>query len=135
MSALFISGLFIAIFSCCSSFPGMFNERHVIYSHIDMNYVCSTSYVIAYSLLEIPLCFISAYLLYYINRILSTLLLYPLVDFKLEFEAVIYYTLSFTLVVLFSTYLGQLLSYITPSLQVYLVIYRYLYYLVLEFYH
>lgn len=64
------------------------------------------------------ICVLLLFYYYYSLRILSTCFIYPLSGFKYEYDELFYYILSFTCVVLYSTYLGQLLSFITPSLQV-----------------
>lgn len=67
MASLFISGLFLAIFSCVIVMPAMIDERNVFYRDMDMNLVHPSVYVIVFSLIEIPFAITSTYNIYIIE--------------------------------------------------------------------
>lgn len=118
LSSLFISSLFIGLFSCLSSLPAILAERPVIYREIDRNIINPFAYAISFTISEIPYTILLTYPRFLTNRLIVMLFCYPLVGYNTIPESVGFYFLLLLLTLMFFSFLGQFFSFLIPTLQV-----------------
>lgn len=118
MGSFFITTLMIGLFSCLSSISALLHERAVIYKEVDRNIVNPINYLVSFTVSEIPYSILLTYNSYLQFRMIITAICYPLVGYNATTESVAFFFAFVFLDIVFLSFLGQLLAFLVPNLQV-----------------
>jgi len=109
LGMVFLSTIFIGIVSFISILPLAFEERAAFYRERASQTYNTLWFFVAFTVVEIPYVLVSA--------LVFTVLFFPMVGFT-GFATAIAYWLTVALHILFQAYLGQLLIFALPSIEV-----------------
>jgi len=113
MGMVFISTVFIGMVSFISILPMAFEERAAFYRERASQTYNALWYFVSFTIVELPYVFVGA--------ALFTIIYYPMVGLEGFADGVIYW-INVALMILFQAYMGQLLVFALPSIEVAAVI-------------
>ncbi|CAK4683438.1 unnamed protein product [Aphanomyces euteiches] len=107
---VFLTALFLSLISFISVLPITVTNREAFYRERAAQTYSAFWYFVGSTVAELPYVFL--------NGFLFTAIFYPFVGFKGTFGGALFYGVNMSLVLLLSVYLGQLLSYAAPTVEV-----------------
>ncbi|CAK5123341.1 unnamed protein product [Aphanomyces euteiches] len=107
---VFLTALFLSLISFISVLPITVTDREAFYRERAAQTYSAFWYFVGSTVAELPYVFL--------NGFLFTAICYPFVGFKGTFGDALFYGVNMSLVLLLSVYLGQLLSYDAPTVEV-----------------
>ncbi|KAL3660317.1 hypothetical protein V7S43_014845 [Phytophthora oleae] len=110
---VFISTVFIGMVSFISILPMAFEERAAFYRERASQTYNALWYFVSFTVVELPYVFVGA--------LLFTIIYYPMVGLEGFADGVVYW-INVALMILFQAYMGQLLVFALPSIEVAAVI-------------
>eukprot|EP00644_Phytophthora_capsici_P008634 jgi/Phyca11/7576/fgenesh1_pm.PHYCAscaffold_20_\ len=113
LGMVFISTVFIGMVSFISILPLAFEERAAFYRERASQTYNALWYFVSFTVVELPYAFVGA--------LLFTIIYYPMVGLE-GFADGVFYWINVALMILFQAYMGQLLVFALPSIEVAAVI-------------